>query len=48
MTKIGWNAGVGVEFKLPYRGSWFVEARYTRINTNTPIEFIPIEVGYRF
>jgi opacity protein-like surface antigen len=48
VTKFGWNAGVGVEFKLPYRGSWFIEARYHRISTNTPIEFIPIEVGYRF
>lgn len=48
ITKFGWNAGLGVEFALPYRRSWFVEARYHRISTNTPIEFVPIEVGYRF
>jgi len=48
VTKLGWNAGIGVEFPLPYGRSWFIEARYHRIDTNTPIEFAPIAVGYRF
>ena len=48
LTKFGWNAGVGVEFALPSGQSWFVEARYNRISASTPIEFVPIEVGYRF
>jgi hypothetical protein len=48
VTKFGWNAGVGVEFLLPYGNSWFIEARYHRINTSTPIEYLPIEIGYRF
>jgi opacity protein-like surface antigen len=48
VTKFGWNAGVGVEFALPYGNAWFIEARYHRINTGTPIEYVPITVGYRF
>lgn len=48
VTKFGWNAGVGVEFALPYGQSWFIEARYHRISTDTPIEYVPIEVGFRF
>jgi opacity protein-like surface antigen len=48
VTKFGWNAGVGVEFALPYGQSWFIEARYHRISTDTPIEYVPIEIGYRF
>jgi opacity protein-like surface antigen len=48
VTKFGWNAGVGIEFALPYGQSWFIEARYHRISTDTPTEYVPIEVGYRF
>jgi opacity protein-like surface antigen len=48
VTKFGWNAGVGVEFLLPYGNSWFIETRYHRISTSTPIEYLPIEIGYRF
>ncbi len=48
ITKFGWNAGVGLEFALPQGQSWFVEARYHRISADTPIEFVPLEVGYRF
>lgn len=48
LTKFGWNAGVGVEFALPSGRSWFLEARYERISASTPIEFLPIEIGYRF
>jgi hypothetical protein len=47
-TKFGWNAGVGVEFPLGYGQSWYVEARYHRIETPNPVEFIPITVGWRF
>ena len=48
VTKFGWNAGLGVEFALPYGRSWFIEARYHRITTDTPIEYVPIAIGYRF
>jgi opacity protein-like surface antigen len=47
-TKFGWNAGAGVEFALPYGQAWFIEARYHRISTDTPIEYVPIAIGYRF
>lgn len=48
LTKFGWNAGGGVEFALPSGASWFIEARFHRISASTPVEFVPIEVGYRF
>ena len=48
VTKFGWNGGAGVEFALPYGQSWFIEARYHRISTDKPIEYIPLAVGYRF
>jgi opacity protein-like surface antigen len=48
VTKFGWNAGAGVEFSLPYGQSWFIEARYHRISTDRPIEYVPIAIGYRF
>lgn len=48
VTKFGWNAGAGVEFDLPYGRAWFIEARYHRISTDKPIEYVPIVVGYRF
>ena len=48
MTNFGWNAGIGVEFALPSGRSWFIEARYQRISASTPIEFVPLQIGYRF
>lgn len=47
-TKFAWNAGAGIDFAMPGGRSWFVEARYERIETNTPTEFIPIRIGIRF
>ena len=48
ITKFGWNAGVGVEFALPYGRAWFIEARYHRISTDKPIEYVPVAIGYLF
>jgi opacity protein-like surface antigen len=48
VTNFGWNAGLGLEFALPYGRSWFIEARYHRINSSTYIQYLPIEIGYRF
>jgi len=48
VTDFGWNAGVGVEFALPYGHSWFIESRYNHINSSTAVQFLPIEVGFRF
>lgn len=47
-TRFAWNAGAGVNFVLPRGQSWFVEARYERIETPQPTEFIPIRFGFRF
>lgn len=48
-TNFAWNAGVGVDFLLPYGQAWFIEARYERIETSgAPTEFIPIRFGWRF
>jgi hypothetical protein len=44
-----WNAGVGIEFPIGYRGSFFMEARYLRILPNSDqMKFVPIRVGLRF
>jgi len=44
-----WNAGVGVEFPIGYRASFFLEARYLRILPNSDqTKFVPIRVGLRF
>ena len=47
-TRFAWNAGAGLEFDLPYGRSWFIEARYNRMETSQPTEFVPIRVGMRF
>jgi len=47
-TRFAWNAGVGLEFPLYGTQSFFVEARYNRMQTANPTEFIPIRFGYRF
>ncbi len=48
-TDFAWNAGLGMNFPMPGGSSWFIEARYERIETsNAPTEFIPIRVGFRF
>ncbi len=47
-THFAWNAGAGLDFPLPGGQSWFVEARYERIETLGPTELIPIRFGFRF
>ncbi len=46
-TRFAWNVGFGVEFPVSYAGSWFIEARYHRIETSRPTEFIPLQIGFR-
>ena len=48
VTNFGWNAGLGLEFALPSGRSWFIESRYHRISSSTYIQYLPIEIGYRF
>ena len=47
-TRLSWNAGVGLDFRLRNGQTLFVEARYQRINTTEPTAFVPITVGLRF
>jgi opacity protein-like surface antigen len=47
-TRFAWNAGLGVEFPLYGGQSWFIEARFNRMQTPQPTDFIPIRVGLRF
>jgi opacity protein-like surface antigen len=47
-TRFAWNLGAGVDFPLGGVQSWFVEARYERIETAQPTEFLPIRFGFRF
>lgn len=47
-TRFAWNAGVGLDFDLRNGQTFFVEARFTRIQTSRPTDFVPIRVGLRF
>jgi len=44
-----WNAGIGMEFAIADRTSFFMEARYLRILPNSAqTKFVPITFGFRF
>lgn len=47
-TGFSWNAGLGLDFALRNGQTFFVEARFTRIQTTQPTDFVPIRVGLRF
>ncbi len=47
-TRFSWNAGVGLDFDLRNGQTLFIEARYMRLETSHPTEFVPITVGLRF
>lgn len=47
-TRFAWNAGLGLDFDLRNGQTFFVEARFTRIQTAQPTDFVPIRVGLRF
>jgi opacity protein-like surface antigen len=47
-TQFEWNAGLGLDFALGGGESFFVEARFTRMQTSQPTDFVPIRVGLRF
>lgn len=47
-THFGWNAGIGIGFKLQSGASLFAEARYTWIDTSKQIMYIPLVFGVRF
>jgi opacity protein-like surface antigen len=44
-----WNAGLGLETAIADSASFFIEARYLRIEPNdSQMQFVPIRVGLRF
>ena len=47
-TRFAWNAGLGLDFALGGNQTFFVEARFTRMQTPQPTDFVPIRVGLRF
>jgi hypothetical protein len=47
-TRWEWNAGAGINFPLWGGQSWFIEAKYTQMQTPVPTSFIPVRVGFRF
>ncbi len=47
-TRFAWNAGLGLDFALGGGESFFVEARFTRMQSSQPTDFVPIRVGLRF
>jgi len=47
-TRFAWNAGLGLDFALGGGQSFFVEARFVRLQTSQPTDFVPIRVGLRF
>jgi opacity protein-like surface antigen len=47
-TRFAWNAGLGVDIALGGGETFFVEARYLRLQTPQPEEFVPIRIGLRF
>jgi opacity protein-like surface antigen len=48
VTKFGFNAGVGVSFRLRGGTVLFVESRYNAVQMPQTFEFVPINVGVRF
>jgi opacity protein-like surface antigen len=47
-TRFAWNAGLGLDFALGGGQTFFVEARFTRMQSSQPTDFVPIRVGLRF
>jgi opacity protein-like surface antigen len=48
LTKLGWDVGLGLEFPLRGRSSWFIESRYHSVLGEKSIEYLPLQIGYRF
>lgn len=47
-TKLTYNAGVGVQIKFSRSFSMSLESRYTWIETQNSIEYIPLALGFRW
>jgi opacity protein-like surface antigen len=47
-TKLGWNAGGGIAFRMQGGAQLFVEARYNQMELGHTFEFVPITIGIRY
>lgn len=47
-TRMGYNGGIGAQFKVNPGLVVTVESRYTWIATQNNIEYVPIAIGFRF
>ena len=48
LTKLGWDFGLGLEFPLKGGSAWYLETRYHHVQGTKSVEYLPIQVGYRF
>jgi opacity protein-like surface antigen len=50
LTKFGWNVGLGLNFGFARNGrsSWFIESRYHSVQGTHSVQFLPLQIGYRF
>lgn len=48
VTKLGWNAGAGIGFRLRSGSTLFVEARYNQVQMPDKFQYLPVVVGLRF
>ena len=47
-TRVSWNAGVGLDVELSGGSELFLEARYQRVESGEPIEYVPVVIGFRW
>ena len=47
-TDIGYNLGLAITFEVGDGSMIYLEARYTRIETEDATEILPINIGYRW
>jgi hypothetical protein len=47
-TRLGYDAGLGIEFPTWFGTTYFIEASYHRIAGSQSIAYVPIEIGLRF
>jgi opacity protein-like surface antigen len=48
LTKVGWNVGLGLEFAHSGRSSWFIESRYHSVQGSQSVQFLPLQIGFRY
>jgi opacity protein-like surface antigen len=49
VTNLGWNVGLGLEFpNRNGRSAWFAETGLHSVQGNNSIQYLPVQLGYRF